>query len=181
MGKANYPLHKKLLNLSTCTWHTLSLKLYIFLYPSSYDIPLTVCWNQSYHHCHGYLIIITVYMCCCNTTVDVISKFPKAKWSQNLRCTHLKLLSIDSFIICFPAKTKLARVSLLTYSSLSFLVEGKLFCVSSSLWATALCQIKIPLLTGCLSNLIFLYLHYSITKICKNVGAGGKEHVSHWI
>lgn len=33
----------------------------------------------SYHHSHGYLIIIIVCMCCYNTIADVSSKSPEAK------------------------------------------------------------------------------------------------------
>lgn len=33
----------------------------------------------SYHHCHGYLIIIIVCMCCYITIANVLPKFPKAK------------------------------------------------------------------------------------------------------
>lgn len=33
----------------------------------------------SYHHCHGYLIIIIVYVSCYITIADVLPKFLKAK------------------------------------------------------------------------------------------------------
>lgn len=57
----------------------------------------------SYHHCHGYLIIIIVSVSCYITIADVLPKFLKAKGSQNLLCTHPKLLSIDIFYNLFPS------------------------------------------------------------------------------
>lgn len=55
---------------------TLYVHVSLLLWHTSYGMLESVL---SYHHCHGYLIIITVCMCCYNTIVDVISKFPKAK------------------------------------------------------------------------------------------------------